>query len=140
MIGICFWAAATKNRRIPETATGQPAVESPKRVRDRQTGQPSFVLGGQYPITAYYVNSSPASRPSPTTYKGVVCSTSLELGLLKRWKQQAAYRTFWHYGCLGKESQFLEAYRLRFILCRTRSRSLSRKCRPQQSLTDVARV
>jgi len=26
------------------------------RVRDRQTGQPSFVLGGQYPITVYYVN------------------------------------------------------------------------------------
>jgi hypothetical protein len=47
---------ATKNRRIPETATGQLAVESPKRVPDRQTGQPSFVLGGQYPITAYYVN------------------------------------------------------------------------------------
>ncbi len=36
---------ATKNRRIPETATGQPAVESPKQVPDRQTGQPSFVLG-----------------------------------------------------------------------------------------------
>ncbi len=47
---------ATKNRRIPETATGQPAVESPKRVRDRQTSQPSFLLGGRYPITAYNVN------------------------------------------------------------------------------------
>ncbi len=40
-------------------------------------------LGGQYPITAYYVNRGPASKPSPTTYKGVVCSTSLELGLLE---------------------------------------------------------
>ncbi len=75
---------ATKNRRIPETVPGQPAVESPKRVPDRQTCQPSFVLGGQYPLTAYHVNPGPASRPSPTTYKGVVCSTSLELGLLER--------------------------------------------------------
>ena len=56
MIGICFWGVATKNRRIPETPTGQPAVGSHKRVPDRQTG--SFVLGGQYPITAYYVNLS----------------------------------------------------------------------------------
>ncbi len=24
MIGICFWGVATKNRRIPETATGKP--------------------------------------------------------------------------------------------------------------------
>ena len=56
MIGICFLAAATKNRRIPETAASHPAVESPKRVPDRQTCQPSFVLGGQYPITGNYVN------------------------------------------------------------------------------------
>ncbi len=47
---------ATKNRRISKAATGQPALESSKRVPDRQTGQPSFVLGEQYPITAYYVN------------------------------------------------------------------------------------
>jgi len=46
---------ATKNRRIPQTATGQPTLESPKRVPDRQMDQPSFVLGGQYPITEYYV-------------------------------------------------------------------------------------
>ena len=50
MIGICFWAAATKNRIIPETATDQLAVESPKRVPDRQTAQPSFILDGQYSI------------------------------------------------------------------------------------------
>jgi hypothetical protein len=25
---------------------------------DRQTGQPSFVLGGQYPITGDYVNKT----------------------------------------------------------------------------------
>ena len=49
---------ATNNRRIPGAATGQPAVESPKRVPDRQTGQPSFVLGRQYSMTAYYVNVS----------------------------------------------------------------------------------
>ncbi len=42
--------------RIPETATGQPAVERPKRVPDRRTGQPFFVLGGQYAKLAYYVN------------------------------------------------------------------------------------
>ena len=99
---------ATKNRRILETATGQPAVESPKRVPDRQTGQPSFVLGGQYPISAYNFNSDPASRPSPTTYKGVVCSTSLELGLLERGKQQEQwlsvcnYKGFW--GILSQDA------------------------------------
>ena len=38
MIGICFSAATTKNRRIPRTVTLQPAVESPKRVPDRQNG------------------------------------------------------------------------------------------------------
>jgi hypothetical protein len=47
---------ATKNRRIPEIAIGQPAVESPRRVPDSQRGQPSFVLGGPYPITDFYVN------------------------------------------------------------------------------------
>ncbi len=31
-------------------------TESPERVPDRQMGRPSFVLGGQYPMTAYYVN------------------------------------------------------------------------------------
>jgi hypothetical protein len=39
-----------------ERVTFQPAVMSPKRVPDRQMGQPSFVLGGQSPITVYYVN------------------------------------------------------------------------------------
>ncbi len=47
---------ATKDRRIPETATGQPTVKNPKRVPDTQTGQPSFLFGGQYPIMTYYVN------------------------------------------------------------------------------------
>jgi len=61
---------ATKNRRIPETAAGQPAVESPKRVRDSQTGQPSFVLGGQYPITAYYVNLSGGAQAGPSWFSG----------------------------------------------------------------------
>jgi len=36
---------ASKNRRILETAPGQPAVESPKRVPDRPTGRPSLFLG-----------------------------------------------------------------------------------------------
>ncbi len=57
---------ATKNRRIPVTATGQPAVESPKRVPDRQTGQASFILGGQYAITAHYVNPRSVFRQSWT--------------------------------------------------------------------------
>ncbi len=42
--------------KSPRESTLQPAVVSPKRVPDRQMGHPPFVLGGQFPITAYYVN------------------------------------------------------------------------------------
>ncbi len=55
--GISRGCATTKNPKVPGRVTLQPAVESPKRVPDRQMGQPSFVLDGQYPITGYYVNS-----------------------------------------------------------------------------------
>ncbi len=47
MIGTFFLGMGTENSKFPGTTTGQPAVESPKRVPDRQMGQPSFVLGGQ---------------------------------------------------------------------------------------------
>ncbi len=52
---------ATKKRIISEAATGQPALESPKRVPDRQTGQPLLLLGREYLIAYNYVN---------TIYKG----------------------------------------------------------------------
>jgi hypothetical protein len=64
MIRIFFLEMGNKNPRISKSATGQPAVESPKRVPDRQTGQPSFVLGGQYPRTIYYVNPWSVFRQS----------------------------------------------------------------------------
>ncbi len=53
------------------------------------------------PASAYYVNSDSATRPSPTTYKWDVWSTSLELGLLERSKKQEQwlsvcnYKRFW---------------------------------------------
>ncbi len=37
---------------------------------DRQTGQPSFVLGGQYPITDYYVKSESAAAQEGRVHKG----------------------------------------------------------------------
>jgi len=65
----------TENSKFPGTTTGQPAVESPKRVLDRQMGQPSFLLGGRYLKTGDYVNSAyklaligtvrPAAKPVP---------------------------------------------------------------------------
>ncbi len=56
MIGSRFSGIAVRKSEIAASGPLVPAVESPTRVRDRQTGQPSFVLSGQYPITAYYVN------------------------------------------------------------------------------------
>ena len=47
----------------------QPAAESPKRVPDRQTIQPTFVLGGRYSITGCYVNPSHHAK---TTRHGMV--------------------------------------------------------------------
>ncbi len=44
MIRIFFLEMGNKNPRISKSVTGQPAVEIPKRVPDRQTGQPSFIL------------------------------------------------------------------------------------------------
>ena len=43
--------------------------EGPKQVPDRQMGQPSFVLGGQYPITGYYVNPRSVFRQGWTLAK-----------------------------------------------------------------------
>ncbi len=40
------------------------------RVRDRQTGQPSFVLGGQYPITCSSVKSESAAAQEGVVHKG----------------------------------------------------------------------
>jgi hypothetical protein len=40
----------------PENSRNSHLQDGPKRLPDRQTGQLSFVLGGQYPITDYYVN------------------------------------------------------------------------------------
>ena len=77
---------ATKNRRIPETATDQPAAESPKRVPDRQTIQLSFVLGGQYSIAAYYVNPRSVFRQSwmlPRSGKGRGFLNKLSKGTLR---------------------------------------------------------
>ncbi len=47
--------------KSPRRVTLQSTFESPKRVPDRQMGQPSFVLGGQYPIRP--ITSPRPSRP-----------------------------------------------------------------------------
>ncbi len=44
MIRIFFLEMGNKTPRISKSVTGQPAVEIPKQVPDRQTGQPSLVL------------------------------------------------------------------------------------------------
>ncbi len=55
MIGSRFSGIAARKSEIAASGPLVPAFKSPKQVPDRQMGQPSFVLGGQYPITAYYV-------------------------------------------------------------------------------------
>ncbi len=75
------------------------------------------------PASAYYVNPDSATRPSPTTYKWDVWSTSLDLGLLERSKQQEQWlsicdsKRFWglppqdaikrRINCILRRTQFM---------------------------------
>ncbi len=56
MIGSRFLSIAVRKSEIAVRGPLVPAFEGPKRVPDRQMGQPSFVLDGQYPNTGCYVN------------------------------------------------------------------------------------